>query len=69
MKRKKREYTFADVKENDVINLSHAMSLDEKTFYCWGMAWYKLHALGLIDDDTRPTRLARAFVAEYRKEQ
>lgn len=63
--RKRKVYKMTDLNEQDVINLAHVMSLDEKVFYCWGMAWNKLFKLNLIDEDTRPTRLAKMVVAEY----
>jgi hypothetical protein len=67
IKRKRKEYTLADVNKFDVSMLSHAMSLEEKTFYCFGPAWFKLYSLGLIDEDTRLTTYGKALVHESRR--
>lgn len=58
---KKIEYTLNDVTRNDAMMLQEAASTGDKTWYCYGRAWYKLDALELIDEDLRPTPLGMAL--------
>jgi hypothetical protein len=51
----KREYSLYDVTRNDALLIQSAASLPEKTWFCYGHAWYKLSQLEMIDDDLRPT--------------
>jgi len=57
---KKVEYTFNDLTKNDALMLQAAASVVEKSWYCFGKAWYKLAALELVDDELRPTPLGAA---------
>ncbi len=61
MERKpRREFKLEDVTVNDARLLLRAKALPEKTWFCYGKAWYKLDALELVDDDLRPTHLGLA---------
>ena len=67
VKRKQKEYKLSDVNDREAGMLSEAIGMPVKSFYCWGTSWNKLHTLGLIDEDTRPTYFAQQFLVEYRK--
>ena len=56
----KHEFTLNDVTRNDAIMLQRAAGLAEKTWFCFGKAWYKLDILELVDDDLKPTPLGVA---------
>jgi hypothetical protein len=53
--KKKRVYKMEDLTKYDIELLIQAASVPSETFFCFGMAWYKLYALGLIDEDTKVT--------------
>ena len=54
-KKKKRVYKMEDLNKYDIELLIQAASCPADSFFCFGMAWYKLFALGLIDEDTKVT--------------
>lgn len=56
----KHEYTLHDVTRNDAIMIQKAASQIEKSWFCFGRAWYKLDILELIDEDLKPTPLGLA---------
>lgn len=56
----KYEYTLHDVTRNDAIMIQKAASCLEKSWFCFGRAWYKLDILELIDEDLKPTPLGLA---------
>ncbi len=56
----KHEFKLEDVTLNDARMIMRAASLDEKSWFCYGRAWFKLYILELIDEDTRPTPLGKA---------
>lgn len=53
----KYEYTLTDVTRNDALMLQRAATALEKSWFCFGRAWYKLDILELIDEDLKPTPL------------
>lgn len=55
-KKKKREYKMEDLNKYDIELLIQAASVPPEYFFCFGMTWYKLYALGLIDEDTKVTQ-------------
>lgn len=59
-KKRRREYTLNDVTVNDARMLLRAAAMPEKTWFCFGVAFYKLDQLELIDEDLRPTYLGKA---------
>lgn len=67
MDKPRRIYTLDEVTLNDVRMLSHAASLTDKSWYCYGTAWYKLDQLELIDDDLKPTPLGMAVADHVNK--
>lgn len=64
----RREYTLNDVTRKEAIMLQSANSLSEKAWYCYGVAWYKLDRLELIDEDLRPTPLGLAVARKILEE-
>jgi hypothetical protein len=55
-KKPKRVYKMEELTKSDIELLIQAASTPPEYFFCFGMAWYKLFALGLIDEDTRVTQ-------------
>jgi len=66
---KRREYRLEDVTPNDLRMLAAAASMPEKSWYCFGSAWYKLFELELIDDENRTTELGKSLVRYMSKER
>ena len=58
--KRRREYTLNDVTRNDAMILQSAAGTPDKSWYCYGIAWYKLEQLELVDEDMRPTPLGIA---------
>ena len=56
----KREFRLEDVTVNDARMLLRAAATPDKTWFCYGKAFYKLDQLELIDEDLRPTYLGKA---------
>lgn len=54
-KKEKRVYRLEEVTFKDLQLLSQAAALQEGYFLCFGLSWYKLHGLNLIDDDSQVT--------------
>jgi hypothetical protein len=65
----KKEYTLYDVTRRDAMMLVAAASLSEKTWYCYGSAWYRLSELELIDDDMKPTAFGIAVASKVLEEK
>jgi len=55
-KKKKKEYKLEDLRTSDIDLLIQSASAPPEAFFCFGMAWYKLYSLGLIDEDTKVTQ-------------
>lgn len=63
-KRKRRQkYTLKDLKQHDINLLASAAAVPEKTWFSFGMAYYKLRDLNLVDDETRVTYHGRKLLA------
>lgn len=54
-KKKKRVYKLEDLTSSDIELLIAAAHAPPESFFCFGMAWYKLYSLKLIDEDTKVT--------------
>lgn len=57
MTHNRRVYTILDVTRHDALILQSAAGHPDKSWYCYGVAWYKLDQLELVDEDLRPTPL------------
>jgi hypothetical protein len=55
----RKKWKLDDLTHRDVELLSMAASMKEKTFFCFGKAWYKLFDLNLVDEDTFVTSFGR----------
>jgi hypothetical protein len=62
---KSKKYKAEDVNEKDLNLLAKACSLPEKSFLCFGSSWAKLYELGLIAEDSQPTKLGKDLIRQY----
>lgn len=54
-KKPKRVYKLEDINKYDISLLRQAANMPKGDFFCFGMAWYKLLALNLVDEETNVT--------------
>lgn len=62
-----KKYTLNDLNINDIQLLSLAASLPPKTWMCFGMSYYKLSDLNLIDRDNSVTFYGKELIKSLRQ--
>jgi len=60
--KKRKKWKLSDITAKDVELLQQAAHLPEKTWFCFGWAYYKLFDLHLVDEDTFITPYGVQFV-------
>lgn len=60
--KKRKAWKLSDITAKDVELLQAAAHLPEKTWFCFGWAFYKLYDLNLVDEDTFITAYGLEFV-------
>ena len=62
-KEKKKKYSLMDLNSRDMEMLSLAANnVSERYWFCYGMSFYKLNDLGLVDDDNMVTLEGRQLL-------
>ena len=61
-KEKEKKFTLQDLKISDIQLLSMAANLPPKTWMCFGMSYYKLSDLNLIDSDNAVTFYGKELI-------
>ena len=54
-KKPKRVYRMEEVNKNDIDLLRQAASTPKGSIFCFGLSWYKLSSLNLIDEESNVT--------------
>lgn len=55
IKKKRKVYKLEDLTKSDIDLLIASASAPPEAFFCFGMSWFKLFSLNLIDEDTKIT--------------
>jgi hypothetical protein len=63
--KRRKKWKLDDLTPRDMDLLSTAAHLPEKTWFCFGISFYKLFDLKLVDEETMPTFYGRELVKAY----
>lgn len=61
-KEKQRKFELEDLNANDIEMLSLAAHVPPKTWFCFGLSFYKLYDLGLVDNDNAVTFYGKQLI-------
>jgi hypothetical protein len=64
----KRVYKLYDLTSEDISLLIAAANVPPEAMFCFGLAWYKLKALNLIDEDTKVTHDGIQAIKDFDEE-
>lgn len=67
--RRRRKYTFNDLRRRDLELLGKAYGLNDEEFLCFGHSFYVLNSLGLISDEAQITHYGRQFLWELSRDE
>jgi hypothetical protein len=65
MKKAHKVWKLEDLRPRDMELLSEAAARPDRTFFCFGLAWYKLFDLNLIDEDMCVTPYGKGIAGAY----